>query len=545
MKIASCGVIRLGIVPLLALVFLAGCGPENYKKDADEQVYRAIDSKWEREFGPRTNYRVSDVPPAPDAIQVSRTVPPSGIVTLPHAVALATAHNREYQTQKELLYTSALNLRLVRHGYETQLFGGGNWLYQQEDDDSAVQAEANIGFNRLLATGTQISTRVGLAWLEILSGRGHQGLGAVFNGTLVQPLLRGSDRLVVMENLTQAERDTLYQIRTFNRFRKQFVVSVISQYYRVAELLAVAGHITEHDEALKELEDRVRALVDAAVLPMEELDRVRQERLDALDAGLRARKAYERALDDFKITLALPPTAEFSLDLDVLDTAQRDGLTTPAFALEEVIETALIRRLDLINRADTVLDAQRHVYVAADALRAELNLVAGANTSPWEATNDEVAAGAMLDLPLDRVPEQHGYRLALIALTQRLRDYDLAIDTVTLEVRQAHRTLMEAVERHQLAADELKLGQERVEKTSVLMQYGRTSSRRVLDALDSVLLSRNNATHTLVNYMIAMLEFYRDIGVLQVRPDGMWQTEPLPVPVARRDMAADRLSIEP
>jgi outer membrane protein TolC len=512
---------------LLAAALLAGCESSNYKKDADDRAYRAIDEKWEPQFGPRTNYRVSDVAPAPDAVQAAKVVPSSGVLTLPQAVALATAHNRTYQTQRELLYQSALDLRLVRHGYETRLFGGGSVTYLKDDDDSALQAEANVGLNRLLATGTQIATRVGVAWVDILSGRGRDGLGAILGGTVVHPLLRGSDRQVVMEDLTQAERNTLYAIRTFNRFRKEFVVAVISQYYRVAELRAVAAHHAEHLASSRQLEQRVEALVHAAVLPVIELDRVRQDRLGSMEAHILAEKAYESALDELKITLALSPAIEITLEPEILDRDRTAGLATPAFALDEVIETALLRRLDLINRADAVLDAQRHVYVAADQLRAELNLVARADLPAWDAADDRVAAGPLIDLPLDRVPEQHAYRLALIALSQRIRDYDLGIDTVTLDVRRAHRTLTEAAQRYRVALEERGLARERVERTSTLMQYGRASSRRVLDAMDAVLEAETLVTQTLADSMVAILEFYRDTGVLQVRPDGMWRTEPL------------------
>ena len=39
---------------------------------------------------------------------------------------------------------------------------------------------------------------------------------------LVQPLLRGGGRAVTLEPLTQTERNLLYQIRAFARFRKEF-----------------------------------------------------------------------------------------------------------------------------------------------------------------------------------------------------------------------------------------------------------------------------------------------------------------------------------
>ena len=47
----------------------------------------------------------------------------SDILNLAQAVAIATAHNRDYQSQKEALYLSALGLTLERHKYARQ------WLW--------------------------------------------------------------------------------------------------------------------------------------------------------------------------------------------------------------------------------------------------------------------------------------------------------------------------------------------------------------------------------------------------------------------------------
>ena len=57
----------------------------------------------------------------------------------------------------------------------------------------------------------------------------------------------------------------------------------------------------------------------------------------------------------------------------------------------------------------------------------------------------------------------------------------------------------------------------------MLMKYLRASSRRVLRARDDLFDAQNAATDALVDFTIATLEFYRDTGTLQVRPDGMWQ----------------------
>ena len=46
--------------------------------------------------------------------------------------------------------------------------------------------------------------------------------------TFMQPFLRGAGRAVVLENLTQAERSLLYQVRTFAQFRQQFIVDMLT-----------------------------------------------------------------------------------------------------------------------------------------------------------------------------------------------------------------------------------------------------------------------------------------------------------------------------
>jgi len=276
----------------------------------------------------------------------------------------------------------------------------------------------------------------------------------------------------------------------------------------------------------------VSKLVEAARLPKEELDQVRQEILRARDAHILAGKEYERFLDTYKLfTLAVPPTMEFDLDMQALDVLKDKGIPYPDFSLDEALEAALCRRLDLTNNADMVLDAQRAVYAVADALRPGLNIFAGGEV----ATSGEGAAvaGATFDLPLDRVAEQDVYARAVVLLNQRQREYDLTADTIRMEVREAHRKLLETAERYEVLSDALRLAEERVEHTSSLLRYARLSSRRVLTALEHLYDARNEAADALTDYAIATFNFYRDTEILQVRPDGVWQSGPRDWPVAR------------
>jgi len=557
---------------------LAGCTPQNYKKDADERVYNIIDKKWKDEFGPKVNYRISDVPPSPNDIQIekAKAISPSGVLTLPQAVAIATAHNRDYQTQKEALYAKALDLRLIRHNFEKVYYGRPKGTYakvegteysgvgagieprfnpgrvsqdipmrinlaRKELDGRELAIDDGFGFDQLLSDGTMIGANIASSWGRILSGplKG-ESIISVLSFEITKPLFRGSDRKVVMESLTQAERDTLYQVRLFNRFRKTFVVSVISQYYGVLKASDAVKNARRNYNTLAWVCERVEKLADAGRLPKFEADAANQDKLIALDAYIEAQKEYKLLLDMFKITLGLPTTAEFRLDPNELEALRKADTMDPDFSEAEAVATALSKRLDLINSSDAILDAQRKVYVAADGLKAQLDLGVNTNiplqdlsTSNAKIFQDLFLSGLQADLPFDRTAEQDIYRRALITLNQRQREYELAADTAALEVRQAYRELKEAAQRYKVQSEQLRLAQKRLKDTFLLMQYSRTSSRRVLDAQGDLFDAQNTATEALVAYTVATLNFYRDTEVLGVRPDGMWERQGM-MNVARR-----------
>lgn len=523
----------VGFIILGSVFFcsLTGCAQHNYKEQADTQVYKIIDQKWRDDFGARVNYKVSDTKPSIGDIQITKTIPDSGVVTMPQAVALATAYNRDYQTQKEELYIKALDLRLTRHQFERQYFGVVTGGYSGDRNDEVVGIEANFGFNQLLARGTAISTKIALAWADVLTGNMRGGLFSVLGASITHPLLRGSERKVVLENLTQAERDTLYQVRSFNRYRQMFVVSVISQYYRVLQLWDATENARRNCDTLESLVEKVEKLANAGRVPQLELERVRQEKLVAFDAFIQAQKQYKQALDEFKITLSLPTTSQLMLDTNILDSLRKSKMAMPGFSDEEAVETALLRRLDLVNNADAVIDARRKVHVAADSLRAELNLTGSAGVPSSKKADrqsldwnrEDYNLGFELDLPLDRVPEQSVYRKAMITLSRRQREYEQATDIVRLEVRNSYRDLIEAADRYKVQSESYELARQRYNKNLTLLKYGRASSRRVLNAQNNLVNAQNAATEALVEFSIASLNFYRDAGVLQVRPDGMWE----------------------
>jgi len=420
-------------VLVAAVVFgiAGGCSSEQYKAEADEEVYRVIDSKWLDGFGHKSNYIISDsnVPPSPDDIPVENNVSVSGVISLAEAIAIATAHNRNYQRQKEQLYLTALDLTLVRHRFVRQWFGTVDASYVRNSADEELSSGARTGFDQMLADGARISTSIAIDWTRFLTGDPRTSLGSVLSASVTQPLLRGSGRKVAQENLTQAERNALYQIRSFNRYRKTFVVSIVDAYYRVLQRRDTVTNAENNYNSRVESRERLEMEAEAGRKPPFEVDQARDGELKAKVSYVQSRQRYEQQLDEFKIMLSLPTSVEIELDQNELKALEVLGVSKPEHDLDAAIETALTRRLDLANSADAVQDSERKVIVAADNLGVELNLIgsAGVNSTPetkferLQFNNGTYLLGLEADLPLDRKAERNAYREALIASTAGVR----------------------------------------------------------------------------------------------------------------------------
>jgi outer membrane protein TolC len=523
----------LGIAVILGL---GGCSPEHYKAEADKEVYEIIDRKWQDDIGHKSNYIISDsnIPPPPDGIRIELAVPASGVISLAQAVAIATAYNREYQGRKEQLYLKALDLTLARHQFARQWFGTVDAKYNRDSEDEKVDSGAGVGFQQLLADGAKISINIAMDWTRFLTGDPRTSLASILSAEASQPLLRGRGRQVVQENLTQAERDVLYQIRSFNRYRKDFVVSIADDYYSVLEMKANVTNAENSYYRLVESKKRLEIEVEAGTARPFDVDEADQQALSAENRWVQAQQSYERALDEFKVTLSLPPDAEIELDENELKALEEIGIIEPGYELDEAVETAFLRRLDLANSKDRTDDAARKVMLAADGLGIELNLVgsAGVGSTPetdfdrlqFHRGNYSLGLESN-DLGLDRKAERNAYREALIALEQQQRQYEIDRDRMELDVRQALRSLKAEAERYRIQKMALGLAERRLETQKLLLEIGQGNVRLLLESEGALLGAQNDVTSALVAHAIAKLGFFRDIGILQIRPDGMWEQQ--------------------
>ncbi len=529
------------LVALLCLV-VAGCNndlAESVKK-TDDQVYDIIDNAWADNLGPACDYTISVDPNQVDDPDLTIDFSKIGILSLPKAVALASTYNRQYASEKELLYLTALEQVDVNHLYEPIPFAGLNGGQVKDGSDEAAGVSGDIGFSQLLSTGARIGSNISIGWFDILSGDMKSGLSTIASAVITQPLLRGAGRKVAFENLTQAQQNTLYQIRSFNRFRKEFITSVISGYYQVLIYQERRQNALEHLNNLQDTYNKFQKRAVAGKVSRHQFDQIEQDILQAESEYITRQKEYENVLDTFKTLMSVSPDTELELDANEL-AALKDSISqnVDMLSIDQSIDIALNQRLDLANAADKVIDAERKVDVAADAIRAELNLVGygqthagnknrgafGASVGQLSRAQSEFELSLQLDLPLDRVAEKNAYRRAMITLVRMHREHQQVTDDIIMQIRNSYRRMKEARSKYQVELQNLRVARKRTDNSVLLLQYGRASTRDMLDAHEDLFESKDAVAETLVECITASLDYYRDTGMMKIRPDDTWENE--------------------
>ena len=521
--------------------FAGGCSPEQYKADADKEVYKIIDEKWQDDFGVKANYIISDsnAVTSPIDIPVEKVIPPSGVLSLSEAVSIATKYNRTYKSRKETLYRSALSLTGTRHNYALQWFGTIDGTYTDDKsggDDVTIETSTGVNKAGLLLDGVIYNVGIMIDWTRFLTGDPRTSLGSILSGDVTLPLLGSGAGKAAQEDLTQRERQVLYDIRTFNRYRKTFIVDIVDQYYNILERRANVINAENNYKSLLESKKRLEIEVGTGSKAPSDVDETDQQLLSAENSWVRAQQIYEGALDQFKVTLTLPTDAEIVLDPNELLALENIGISQVDYTTEMAIETARQWRLDLANSADAVEDAERKLVLAAEGLGVQLDLFADTGTAGIQ-SEPETRVGRLqfhesayrlgfeADLPFDRVAERNAYRERLINLEQALREYENDQDNIELGMRSALRDLKAKAEQYRIQQMALVLAQRRKNTQEMLLSIGQGSTRLLLDAQSALLRAQNDVTNALVAHAVAKLGFYRDVGILQVKPDGMWEAQ--------------------
>ena len=492
-------------------------------------------------------------------------------ISLINALQIAARNSPDYQSRKEDVFRVALALDLQRNSFRNIFAAGTDHAIAMDTGGQTVTTAENSGsaqVSRLLKNGAALTAAVGVDLFNLLTQGHGSSMGLQLDTSVSIPLLRGAGRHIVTEPLTQAERDVVYEIWDFERYKRSFAVNIVASYLNVLQQWDSLENNRKNYISAVQSARSSRRQGDAGRLKPIDVDLAVQRELQARSGWISADQQLQNSLDSFKVLLGLPADARIKLDPNDLDPLRQRGNvyveamkkaykaaateTAPAadaevvlqpaskedagpYEIEEsvAIKLALENRLDLRAANGNVYDAQRQVVVAADALRAGLTLGGQAgwgggaprNTGSRNVGIDlregSYSSTLAFDLPIERTAQRNRYRQSLIDLERATRSVQTLEDQIKSAIRSELRTLLQSRESLKINAQSVVIAENSVANAELQLAAGRLQIRDLLDTQDQRLAAQLNLTAAIIRYRTAELQLQRDLDLLTITREGL------------------------
>ena len=154
-------------------------------------------------------------------------------LNLEGTMELARLHSREYQSQLETLYLAALDVSAERFAFNAQFYGGNSTqyvglgrFYTGGTPSSTLITASNLRLTKAFTNGATLAIGALNSVVWQFSG-GQTAVNTSFlNFAVSQPLLQYAGRPRILERLTRVERNLLWNVRQYERYRQGFYLQV-------------------------------------------------------------------------------------------------------------------------------------------------------------------------------------------------------------------------------------------------------------------------------------------------------------------------------
>ncbi|MFN4227804.1 MAG: TolC family protein [Candidatus Ratteibacteria bacterium] len=503
---------------VFGLILLISCSPKYYEKSVDKEVFQIIDEKKQKIKKDKMPINLNE-----------NTEKETLILSLKNTLIFSAEKNRDYQTAKENVYISVLDLIYQRYLFRPRatLTGNINWY---KNSDEKISSNLNLKIIQTLSTAGEISLNIGEAILKYLTGDKEKAFQSILSLNLFQPLFKGTGRKIALENLIQSERNVVYQIRDFLRYQKSFSIDITKDYLNLLLYKKRMENYYANYINLKTTRERIEMLSDAGRIAPFQVDQARQNEYTAYQRWIDAQNLYFSSLDSFKIKLGLSPSFNLILEDKEIEELFEKPLPEIKLNLTEYIDYALQNRLDLITEYEKVEDSKRKVEIALNNLKNEIDLSVSIKSRGDVKANPnidlnkpEYDVGIDFNIPFSKLPQRNEYKKALIQYERTKRNFDKKIDIVKKEIIDSYRKLQESYQSYNIQLTSLKLAEKRVESTDLLLQAGRATIRDLLEAQEAYLSAKNNVINSITSFILEYLNFLYITEKLELDERGIWK----------------------
>lgn len=544
---------RIAVTPAFAasLALLSSCySPAELRDRADRDAYALIDTRRKQLFGEESPFKLpaaterfgrwgESAVPATATVRerwLAGSLTAIGPIDILDALEIAAEDSQDVQEQKEALYLAALDLTEDQWRFGERYTAGGDGSASGDVDFDSVSVNQGFGASvtRILGSGATILANVGTDLFRFVTTGDGWDIASNVGISITQPLLQGSGRLVTLEPLRQSQRNLVYSVRSYERFRRTFSVDVTERVLRVLQSVNQLENERLNFQNLQLLRTRNERFAEAGLLSEVQADQARQDTLRSENRLIVLQGNLDRQTDSFKVFLGLPVEVDLTIQQDLLENLSSDESFLDGLNQEELVRFAIDHRLDVMTSFDRVQDAVRREAIARDALRTGLTLTGSLDGSPQNGFPIDLdlddlngAVAADLDLPIDLLPLRNSWRRAELTLVDRRRSYDRFLDNVAITVRDALRRARNAYESLVIQRGAVELAERRVKGADLSFQAGLATTRDVLEAQEALRQVRDSLTSAKIDFTLALLDLWLELEILRVDETGVHVDEAL------------------
>ncbi len=504
---------------IISFVFLCGCSVKYYEKSAEKDIKEI----WNKSYKKVENKKL------PESALNEETFTETKILSLPDAIKLGLENNREYKTEKENVYMKILDFTYQKYLFKKRYGSGGSVNWEKADEES-VSGDLDFSLIKLLSNGAQITFNLTQEFLKYFTGNKEKDFQTFLSLNFFQPILKGAGRKIALEDLTQSERNVIYEIRNFLRYERELSVEITKKYLDVVARKKNLDTFWKNYQFLKRIRERNENLADAGRISTIQVDMARQDEFSAYQRWINALNDYKNAIDEFKVFLGISPSENIEIKSRNLEEILTKGVKKFNVDLKTGIKQAFRNRLDLITYYEKVKDAERKVKVAINNLKGTLDLNFEIESDTEEKSRPSVdfqkpeySFGIDFELPVDKLKERNEYKEKLIELDRARRNFEEKKDNVKLEIIENYRNLEDAYQSYLIQKNSLNLAEKRIDSTDLLFQAGRATTRDILDAQRSYLSAETSLTSASINYIKSYLDYLLSCEMIEVDINKVWK----------------------
>ena len=435
------------------------------------------------------------------------------LLTLEEAVQLALVNNLNLLSTVDVVQGAQISEQVAKSRFNfkvTPTYARGL------GDQSAIDQRFGLNVSQLLPFGTTVTG-------AYRTDTANNLVGAAFNNSslsvgIQQPLLRGFGRKSTEFELENARRSRTSADRNLDLSRQRLAVDVVASYFNILRqqgLVEVAeSSLARNRELLRASEARLEVGLASKL----DVFRAELQLSQAEDAVILRREALELAYDSFKFNLGLGPFEQVALDLIEPEYQPVD------IDLEELVQMALERRIEVSEERDRIQDARRGLSVSKQNLLPQLDLnVAyeqrGFGASIYDSLNFQDSVFNVFfstSYALDRTSENATFALSQIDVDARRRSLRLVEYNIVNEVRAAARNVERVGKSILLQERNIDFAEKQMRLATLRYQRGLASNFDIIDAENNLIQARSNYVSLLTDHRVAQMQLKRVTGTLNI-----------------------------